>query len=44
MVCFTDLASGTPFNVCSRISSCKDNIRVIAGTNLPMLLSRLFHR
>ncbi|MCK1982600.1 MULTISPECIES: PTS sugar transporter subunit IIA [Peribacillus] len=44
VVCFTDLAGGTPFNVCSTIASCKDNIRVIAGTNLPMLLSGLFHR
>ncbi|MGE7184352.1 PTS sugar transporter subunit IIA [Peribacillus sp. NPDC006672] len=44
VVCFTDLAGGTPFNVCSRIASGKDNIRVVAGTNLPMLLSGLFHR
>ncbi|WP_350299227.1 PTS sugar transporter subunit IIA [Peribacillus frigoritolerans] len=44
VVCFTDLAGGTPFNVCSRIASDKDNIRVVAGTNLPMLLSGFFHR
>ncbi|MGN7395571.1 PTS sugar transporter subunit IIA [Peribacillus frigoritolerans] len=44
VVCFTDLAGGTPFNVCSRIASGKENIRVVAGTNLPMLLSGIFHR
>ncbi|MGG4266762.1 PTS sugar transporter subunit IIA [Peribacillus simplex] len=44
VVCYTDLAGGTPFNVCSRIASGKDNIRVVAGTNIPMLLSGLFHR
>ncbi len=43
-VCFTDLAGGTPFNVCSRISLMKKNVRVIGGTNSPMLLSGLFQR
>ncbi|MFD1037223.1 hypothetical protein ACFQ3N_02135 [Virgibacillus byunsanensis] len=44
VVCFTDLAGGTPFNVCSRVASSKENIRVIGGTNSPMLLSGLFQR
>lgn len=43
VVCFTDLAGGTPFNVCSRASS-KGNVRVIGGSNSPMLLSGLFQR
>lgn len=43
-VCFTDLAGGTPFNICSRISLTKKNVRVIGGTNSPMLLSGLFQR
>ncbi|MFE4354002.1 PTS sugar transporter subunit IIA [Peribacillus butanolivorans] len=44
VVCFTDLAGGTPFNVCSKIASGKENVRVIGGTNAPMLLSALFQR
>jgi len=44
VVCFADLAGGTPFNVCSSIAATKDNIRVIGGTNSPMLLSGMFQR
>ena len=44
VVCFTDLAGGTPFNVCSRIASGIEKIRVVGGTNSPMLLSGLFQR
>lgn len=44
VVCFTDLAGGTPFNVCARIAATQENIRVIGGTNAPMLLSGLFQR
>lgn len=44
VVCFTDLPGGTPFNVCSSIASTKENVRVIGGTNSPMLLSGLFQR
>lgn len=44
VVCFADLAGGTPFNVSSRIAATKENIRVIGGTNAPMLLSGLFQR
>ncbi|MBA4603255.1 PTS sugar transporter subunit IIA [Thermoactinomyces sp. AMNI-1] len=43
-VCFADLAGGTPFNVCSRIALTRKNVRVIGGTNSPMLLSGLFQR
>ncbi|HLQ96631.1 MAG TPA: PTS sugar transporter subunit IIA [Pseudogracilibacillus sp.] len=44
VVCFADLAGGTPFNVCSKIAVKKDNVRVIGGTNSPMLLSGVFQR
>jgi len=44
VVCFTDLAGGTPFNVCSTIAATKDDVRVIGGTNSPMLLSGMFQR
>ncbi|WP_171046274.1 PTS sugar transporter subunit IIA [Lentibacillus cibarius] len=44
VVCFTDLAGGTPFNVASAMSSTHDNVHVVGGTNSPMLLSGLFQR
>ena len=44
VVCFADLAGGTPFNVCSTIAATRDNVRVVGGTNLPMLLSGMFQR
>lgn len=44
VVCFADLAGGTPFNISSRIAATKENVRVIGGTNSPMLLSSLFQR
>ncbi|WP_301109573.1 PTS sugar transporter subunit IIA [Sporosarcina sp.] len=44
VVCFTDLAGGTPFNVSGKIAATRDNVRVIGGTNSPMLLSALFKR
>ena len=44
VVCFADLAGGTPFNVCSRIAAEKEAVRVIGGTNSPMLLSGVFQR
>ncbi|UOQ91951.1 PTS sugar transporter subunit IIA [Halobacillus shinanisalinarum] len=44
VVCFTDLAGGTPFNVCSRLAISIKNVRVIGGMNSPMLLSGLFQR
>lgn len=44
VVCFADLAGGTPFNISSKIAVRKDNVRVIGGTNSPMLLSSLFQR
>jgi len=44
VVCFTDLAGGTPFNVSSKLAAEKENVRVIGGTNSPMLLSAVFQR
>ncbi|WP_233879318.1 PTS sugar transporter subunit IIA [Virgibacillus halodenitrificans] len=44
VVCFADLAGGTPFNVSSRLAAEQESVRVIGGTNLPMLLSSLFQR
>lgn len=44
VVCFADLAGGTPFNVSSQIAAHKDDLRVVGGTNLPMILSCLFKR
>lgn len=39
---FTDLAGGTPFNVCGTLSEEYGNAAVISGTNLPMLLTAMF--
>ncbi|WP_440897558.1 PTS sugar transporter subunit IIA [Amphibacillus sp. Q70] len=44
VVCFTDLAGGTPFNVSSKIASALEDVKVIGGTNSPMLLSAIFQR
>lgn len=44
VICFTDLAGGTPFNVCSKLATGKENVRVIGGTNSPMLLTGLMQR
>ncbi|GAA0591475.1 PTS sugar transporter subunit IIA [Virgibacillus siamensis] len=44
VVCFADLAGGTPFNVCAGIAAAKENVKVIGGTNSPMLLSGMFQR
>ncbi|MDY0393843.1 hypothetical protein RWE15_04445 [Virgibacillus halophilus] len=44
VVCFADLAGGTPFNVSSKIASTMEGVRVIGGVNSPMILSGLFQR
>ena len=41
LLCFTDIAGGTPFQVASRLSMEEAEMRVISGTNLPMLLGVL---
>ena len=44
LLCFTDIAGGTPFQVASRLSIEEAEMRVISGTNLPMLLGVLSER
>lgn len=44
VVCFTDLAGGTPFNVSSKLAARRNDVKVIGGTNSPMLLSAVFQR
>lgn len=43
-IIFTDLMGGTPFNVSAQIGHGKDNIRIVAGTNLPMLVEIVMSR
>lgn len=38
IIIFTDLMGGTPFNVAAQLGHDKENIRIVAGTNLPMLV------
>ena len=41
---FTDLMGGNPFNVSAKLGHGKDNIRIVAGTNLPMLVEIVMSR
>lgn len=41
---FTDLLGGTPFNQAMMISQDVDNVEVLTGTNLPMVIELLFLR
>lgn len=41
---FVDLLGGTPFNQAMMISQDVENVEVITGTNLPMLIELLFLR
>ena len=43
-IIFTDLMGGTPFNVSAQIGHGKENIRIVAGTNLPMLVEIVMSR
>lgn len=38
VVIFTDIAGGTPFNQSVLLRSGNDNIEIVAGTNLPILV------
>lgn len=46
IIIFADLVGGTPFKTAATLATKKDNVRVLCGTNLPMLceiaLSRTF--
>ena len=44
VIIFTDLMGGTPFNVSAQIGHGKANIRIVAGTNLPMLVEIVMSR
>ena len=41
---FCDLVGGTPFNQSMLISNDVDNVKVVAGTNLPMLIDIVMAR
>jgi PTS system N-acetylgalactosamine-specific IIA component len=43
-VIFTDIPGGTPFNQSVILSTKKENVKVISGTNLPALLDGSFSR
>ena len=44
VVVFCDLMGGTPFNQSMMITAEQDNISVVAGTNLPMLIDIVMAR
>src|SRR5699024_6809884 len=44
VIIFTDLMGGTSFNVSAQIGHRKENIRIVAGTNLPMLVEIVMSR
>ena len=44
VIVFTDLLGGTPFNQSMLVSQDVDNVEVIAGTNLPMLIELIMTR
>lgn len=44
VIIFTDLMGGTPFNVAAQLGHGKERIRIIAGTNLPMLVEIVMSR
>ena len=41
---FCDLMGGTPFNQSMMITAEQDNVQVVAGTNLPMLIDIVMAR
>ncbi len=44
IIIFTDLMGGTPFNVAAQLGRDREDIRIIAGTNLPMLVEIVMSR
>ena len=44
VVVFVDLLGGTPFNQAMMIASDVDNVEIVTGTNLPMLIELLLTR
>lgn len=44
VVIFADLAGGTPFNQSVLMATDTENIKVLAGINMPLLMDSLFNR
>ena len=44
LICFTDIGGGSPFQAAARLSIEEAEMKVISGTNLPMLLGVLSER
>ena len=44
IIIFTDLMGGSPFNVAASLGHGKENVRIVAGTNLPMLVEIVMSR
>ena len=44
IIIFTDLMGGTPFNTAAQLGRDKENVRILAGTNLPMLVEVVMSR
>ncbi|MGF7400135.1 PTS galactosamine/N-acetylgalactosamine transporter subunit IIA [Thermoanaerobacterium thermosaccharolyticum] len=44
VVILTDLIGGTPFRISSSISAKYNNVYVVTGANIPMLIEALFNR
>lgn len=44
IVFFTDIPGGTPFNEAVKIKLQHNNVSVLTGSNIPMLLDMLFNR
>ncbi len=44
IIIFTDLMGGTPFNTAAQLGRDREDIRIIAGTNLPMLVEAVMSR
>ena len=44
IIIFTDLMGGSPFNVAASLGHGKENVRIVAGPNLPMLVEIVMSR
>lgn len=44
VIIFTDLMGGTPFNTAAQLGRARENVRILAGTNLPMLVEVVMSR
>ena len=44
IIIFTDLMGGSPFNVAASLGHGKENVRIVSGTNLPMLVEIVMSR